>query len=96
MTREEIISGLETLAIDACGAMVEASTRKDENANELATRHFDILNNAIKLLDGQKHKAIWEDKAYHCPICFQKLNPSYQKECPDCHIRILYKKSGKD
>ena len=58
-------------------------------------QHKTALFNVGMMIDGKKHKAEWIDKKWHCPICKIELNPSFQKECPACGIRIEYKKSGK-
>lgn len=53
-----------------------------------------ILSCAVMFIDGKKQKALWEDKKYKCPICGMELVPSYMKECPECHIKVFYKKGG--
>ncbi len=67
---------------------------KEMSENESDAEKKDVLVKAAKLLDGKKHHAIWSDKKYHCPICGRELNPSFQKECPICFIKVVYKKSS--
>ena len=68
---------------------LEAMKRTADNEKDVKT-----LSCTIMMLDGLKHKALWINKEYRCPICERVLNPSYMKECPKCRIKILYKKSG--
>lgn len=54
---------------------------------------IEVLDKAVILTSEGKQKAVWKDKKYCCPVCDRVLNPSFQKECPDCNIKIVYKKS---